>query len=127
AAVDRQHCPRDIARDRRSEERGETGEFFGLPIAANRNFLGGLLRAKFRGILAADLLAHNPPWLDAVDRNAVLADRARQALGPCVQCSLGWGGSNQSFGLRLAGYVDHAAPAPLDHAGQQRVRELTRA
>ena len=35
------------------------------------------------------------------------------------------GGGEEAFGLGLAGYVDDASPAVLDHAGQHGVRELT--
>src|SRR5688572_2887323 len=77
AAVDRQHRAGDIAGDRRGEEDREHGEILGLAVTPHRDFLGGLLRAEFGGVLAADLFAHDAPGRDAVDRDAVPADFAR--------------------------------------------------
>ena len=59
-----------------------------------------------------------------VDGDAVLADLAREALGPGVDRRLGAEGAVDALGLRLAGDVDDAAPLALDHLIEQRVREL---
>ena len=61
---------------------------------------------------------------NAIDGDAVLADLARQALGPGVDGSLGAERAVEALGLRLAGDVDDAAPLARDHLVEQGVGEL---
>src|SRR5215470_18789976 len=42
AAIDRNHCPRDVARERRREKAREMRDVLGLSIFADRNFVLGL-------------------------------------------------------------------------------------
>src|SRR5262249_36967904 len=93
------------------------------PIAY-RNFLLGKFLPIIRRIVAADLLAHYPSGRDAIDGDAVLADLARQTLGPCVDGGLGGEGGVQPLRLGLAGNVDDSAPVARDRLRQQGVRDL---
>src|SRR5579859_2272544 len=124
SAIDRDHRAGDIARPRRGQENGEHGEVFGLTPEANGNFLFGKSLAVILRIVAPELLAHDASWRNAVDGDAVLADLARQTLGPRMDRSLGRKCRVQTLRLRLAGDVDDAAPAALDHLRQQCMRDL---
>ncbi len=96
----------------------------GCAVGADRNLVLGLPLAVFGRVVAQDLLADDAPGRDAVDGDAVLADLAREALGPGVHRRLGAERAVDALGLRFAGEVDDPAPAPLHHLGQQPVGEL---
>src|SRR5262245_15657339 len=75
-------------------------------------------------VVAADLLGVDAPRRDAVDRDAVPADLAREALGPGVHRRLGAEGAVDAVGLGLAGDVDDASPLARDHLVEQAMGEL---
>src|ERR1019366_7578891 len=98
-AVDRHHRARDVTGHRRGEKNRETRKLLRLAIAADRDFARGEFLALLLGIIAPDLLAHDAPGRNRIDRYAVLADFARQALGPRMYCGLGRGRSIEAFGF----------------------------
>src|SRR5439155_20887440 len=79
------------------------------------------------GIKPADLLAHDAAGRDRIDRDPFLADLPRKALRPGVNAGLSGEGGVEPVGLRLAGDVDDAAEATLDHLRQERMRALAHA
>src|SRR5687768_7566694 len=124
AAVDGDHGARDVAGERRSEVAHQAGDVLGLAVLAHRDIVLALVRAPLGRVVAQDLLAHDAPGRNRVDRDAVPPDLARQALGPRVHRRLGGERAVQPFGLGLAGDVDDAAPFAAHHLRQQPVREL---
>src|SRR5579884_132358 len=114
----------DVLGERRRQKDGEDGELLRFAVAAHRDFRCGMALAVFLGIVAADLLAHDAAGRDRVDRDAVLADLARQTFRPCVNGRLGREGGVEALRLGLAGDIDDAPPAARDHLRQQRMRDL---
>src|SRR5262245_25209849 len=82
APVDRNDRAGDIARPRRGEETHQVRDVLGLAVLADRDLLLALLLAELRRVVAQDLLGHDAARRHRVDGDAVLADLARQALGP---------------------------------------------
>jgi hypothetical protein len=80
--------------------------------------------AVFFGIVAADLLAHDPAGWYRVDGDPVFADFARQPFGPGVDRGLGGKRSVEPVRLRFAGNIDDPAPAALDHLWKLSVSDL---
>src|SRR5947207_523165 len=79
----------DVAGQRRDEIADEAGHVLGLAVAADRDLVVGLPLPVLGRVVAADLLGMDAARRDRVDRDAVLADLARQALGPGVDGGLG--------------------------------------
>src|SRR5215831_21189778 len=79
----------DVGRQWRHQQAGKVGNVFGLAITANGDLVRRLPLPVLRRIVAPDLLGHDAPRSDAVDGDTVLADIAREALGPSVQRGLG--------------------------------------
>src|SRR5712671_1658273 len=95
----------------RGEEDGQHGEIFGLSVGPRRDLCRGMGLAILFGVVAPDLLAHDPPGRDRVDGDPISPDIARQPLGPRVNCRLGGKGGVEPVGFRFAGDVDDPTPA----------------
>src|SRR5260370_1400299 len=110
AAVDGNHRPGDVARERRGEKADQVRDVRGLAVLAHRDVLFALALAKLGRVVAQDLLADDAPGRHAVHRDAVLSDLARQPLRPGMHRRLRGKRTVQALGLGFAGDVDDAAP-----------------
>src|SRR2546423_637139 len=117
----------DVARERGAQEHRHRRELLGLAVAADRDLRARETLALLRRIIAPDLLAHDAAGCHRVDGDAERAHVAREPFGPGVDASLGGESRVDVLGLRLAGDADDAAPFPLHHPRQDRMRELAHA
>src|SRR5262249_62361176 len=102
---------------RRAQERREECDVAGVAEVAERNVpreLGLALRRRVQALV--DLLAVHAAGRQAVDRDTVAPDLAREPLRPGVHAGLGRHRGVDRRGLGAAGDAERAAPAPLDHA-----------
>jgi hypothetical protein len=83
--------------------------------------LGLVLSRRVQALI--DLLAVDSAGRQAVHGDAVTPDVARESLGPRMDGGLGRPGRVGTGRLGRARDVEDASPAPLDHAGQQRLGE----
>src|SRR3990167_4397671 len=123
-AVHGNHRAGDVARKRRGEKAHQVRNVLGLAVLAERDLVLFLPLAALGGVVAQDLFALDAPRRDRVHRDAVAPQLARQALRPGAHRRLRGESAVQTLGLGLAGDVDDASPAALDHLRQQPVREL---
>ena len=82
AAVDRNNGAGDIAGQRRGQKAHEICYILRLAVAADGNLVVGLPLPLLGRVIATDLLRHDAPRRQAIDRDAVLADLPRQTFGP---------------------------------------------
>src|SRR6266849_2633297 len=124
AAVDVDALAADVAGLGRAQEGDQVRHVAGIAEVAERDVAGELLLVFSRGVQSLiDLLAVDAPGRQAVHGDAVTADVARQPLRPRVHRGLG---RPRRVGPRRLGGardVEDAPPAPLDHAGQERLGE----
>jgi hypothetical protein len=90
SSVDMHDLTGDVARARRAQERHENAQIMRLTDIAHGAILRnpGFARFLRRKDTLVDLLGVETAWDDAVHRDAIPGDGARQGLGPDVRCAV---------------------------------------